>query len=210
MIQLNTNEFTFDEIKPEETLNGVPEHKVIRPPIVNALVYKLKSGFIKHSIYITLSYIEQNGHKRPIEIFINSKDLTKNAEYAVLTRLISAIFRKSTNPIFILEELSGIYDPNGGYHKNGKYIYSFYAEIADIIEQFFKEIGIENNDKKVISVSKNDNNGNGNGKSNSITQPIIENTTFQICPECGQKTIKMESGCLTFINPDCGYSKCDH
>ena len=54
----------------------------------------------------------------------------------VLTRLISAIFRRSTDSLFILEELQGIYDPNGGIYKEGKYIISFYAEIGDVIETY--------------------------------------------------------------------------
>ena len=32
--------------------------------------------------------------------------------------------------------------PNGGYFKDGKYIHSFYAEIAKVIEQFFEDIGV--------------------------------------------------------------------
>ena len=71
----------------------------IRPEVVDAKVYKLKSAFVKNSVFITLSYINQNEILSPIEIFINSKDLTKTSEYVVLTRLISAIFRRSTNPI---------------------------------------------------------------------------------------------------------------
>ena len=66
---------------------------VIRPEVVDAKVYKLKSAFVKNSVFITLSYIKTNDLINPIEIFINSKDLTRAPEYVVLTRLISAIFR---------------------------------------------------------------------------------------------------------------------
>lgn len=89
----------------------------MRPDVVDAKVYKVKSPFVKFSVYITLSYVWENGKKRPMEIFINSKDLTHSAEYAVLTRLISAIFRRASDPYFILEELRSIYDPNGGILK---------------------------------------------------------------------------------------------
>ena len=30
-----------------------------------------------------------------------------------------------------------------------------------------------------------------------------------ICPVCGKKSLRVEGGCNTCINPDCGYSKCD-
>ncbi len=203
MIRINNNDFKISEVKPIEQLDHTTEHIMERPPIVDAKVYKLRSGFVKHSVYITLGYIEQNGRKRPIEIFINSKDLTKNAEYAVLTRLISAIFRKSSNPEFILEELSSIHDPNGGYHRNGKFIHSFYSEVADVIERFFIEIGVT--PRKTATIKPE--------TTTSISMdeaPVsMANSAFQICPDCSQKSVKMENGCLTCVNPECGYSKCD-
>ena len=113
--------------------------KLHRPEVVNAKVYKIKSPFVKFKIYVTLSYVMEAGKKRLIEMFINSKDLTHAAEYIVLTRLISAIFRRANDPYFILEELRSAYDPNGGFFKNGKYVQSFYSEIADVIERFLKE-----------------------------------------------------------------------
>jgi len=126
-----------------------------RPYVLNAKVYKLKSNFVKNSIFITLGYIEEDGKNRPYEIFINSKDLSKAAEFAVLTRLISAIFRKTHDPSFILEELKSIHDPNGGYFKNGKYIHSLYAEIADVMEEFFVDIGLlkKESDKTLLEFS---------------------------------------------------------
>jgi len=204
MIRIEETKFELAEVIKEEPLDHITEHIAERPSIVEAKVYKLRSGFVKHSVYITLGYIEQNDKKRPIEIFINSKDLTKNAEYAVLTRLISAIFRKSANPSFILEELSSIHDPNGGYHRNGKFIHSFYSEVADVIERFFLEIGVMEKDKKVaqaeaVSISA----------APKAEQIVMTNSEFHICPDCSQRSVKMENGCLTCVDPECGYSKCD-
>ena len=173
---------------------------VIRPEVVDAKVYKLKSAFVKNSVFITLSYIKTNDLINPIEIFINSKDLTRAPEYVVLTRLISAIFRRSSDPMFILEELQGIFDPNGGSFKEGKYYHSFYAEIADVIERFFFDVGImerpnphpvEDNGPPIQSKDE----GNAG------------NVQFKICPDCNNRTLKTENGCDSCM--DCGYSKCD-
>lgn len=206
MIRIDNTHFEISEVvKKEEALDHPAELIAERPSIVEAKVYKLKSGFVKHSVYITLGYIQQQGKKRPIEIFINSKDLTKNAEYAVLTRLISAIFRKSANPTFILEELSSIHDPNGGYHRNGKFIHSFYSEVADVIERFFTEIGLVNKEVKKSVVAEAISIAAG-PEEQTLT---IANSEFQICPDCSDRSVKMENGCLTCVNPDCGYSKCD-
>ena len=45
--------------------------------MVDAKVYKLKSAFVKNSVFITLSYVKENSEKRPIEIlqFANSLNI---------------------------------------------------------------------------------------------------------------------------------------
>ena len=180
-------------------------YNTIRPEVVDAKVYKLKSAFVKNSVFITLSYTYDNSEVRPIEIFINSKDLTRAPEYVVLTRLVSAIFRRSNDPMFILEELQGIFDPNGGTYKDGKYYHSFYAEIADVIERFFFEVGImerpeampmeDNGPQQKVVLAKDEGNAG--------------NIEFRICVECNNRTLKTENGCDICMDPDCGYSKCD-
>ena len=119
-----------------------------------------------------------------------------------MTRLISAIFRRSNDPMFILEELQGIFDPNGGSFKEGKYYHSFYAEIADVIERFFFDVGIiDRPDLRPVSdngppvISKDEGNAG--------------NAEFRVCPECNNRTLKTEVGCDVCMDPECGYSKCD-
>ena len=183
-----------------------PIQGTLRPEVVDAKVYKLKSAFVKNSVFITLSYVQEVSEIRPIEIFINSKDLTRAPEYVVLTRLVSAIFRRSNDPMFILEELQGIFDPNGGTFKEGKYYHSFYAEIADVIERFFFDVGImELPEARPVE---------DNGKPNKVFIQSKEegnagNTEFRICKECNNRTLKTENGCDICMDPDCGYSKCD-
>ena len=191
--------------KKEKTKSVSTMYNTIRPEVVDAKVYKLKSAFVKNSVFITLSYIYDNLEVRPIEIFINSKDLTRAPEYVVLTRLVSAIFRRSNDPMFILEELQGIFDPNGGTFKDGKYYHSFYAEIADVIERFFFDVGImerpetmpleDNGPQQKVVLAKDEGNAG--------------NIEFRICVECNNRTLKTENGCDICMDPDCGYSKCD-
>ena len=191
--------------KKEKTKSVSTIYNTIRPEVVDAKVYKLKSAFVKNSVFITLSYVNDNSEVRPIEIFINSKDLTRAPEYVVLTRLVSAIFRRSNDPMFILEELQGIFDPNGGTYKDGKYYHSFYAEIADVIERFFFDVGImerpetmpmeDNGPQQKVVLAKDEGNAG--------------NIEFRICVECNNRTLKTENGCDICMDPDCGYSKCD-
>ena len=209
MIKLKQN-FKIKEVKKGNKVkdpSSPSSNSAIRPEVVNAKVYKVKSAFVKNAVFITLSYVDTHSGRKPIEIFINSKDLNRSAEYVVLTRLISAIFRRATDPMFILEELHGIHDPNGGSFKDGKYYHSFYAEVADVIERFFYDVKI---------IEKNDENISPDNSMNTDTVLVTNesapinndfNAEFRICPDCSDKSLKTENGCDSCMS--CGYSKCD-
>ncbi len=215
MIKLKKNfkvkEVQAKDITQKENVSSPNTNSAIRPEVVNAKVYKVKSAFVKNAVFITLSYIDTHTGRKPIEIFINSKDLNRSAEYVVLTRLISAIFRRATNPMFILEELHGIHDPNGGSFKDGKYYHSFYAEVADVIERFFYDVDI------IKKEDLNQTSENQEGKKKNINQTdddlikvandLEVNSEFRICPACSSKSLKTENGCDMCM--ECGYSKCD-
>ena len=215
MIKLKKNfkvkEVQAKDITQKENVSSPNTNSAIRPEVVNAKVYKVKSAFVKNAVFITLSYIDTHAGRKPIEIFINSKDLNRSAEYVVLTRLISAIFRRATNPMFILEELHGIHDPNGGSFKDGKYYHSFYAEVADVIERFFYDVDI------IKKEDLNQTSENQEGKKKNINQTdddlikvandLEVNSEFRICPACSSKSLKTENGCDMCM--ECGYSKCD-
>ncbi|MBC8311545.1 MAG: hypothetical protein H8E72_04520 [Candidatus Marinimicrobia bacterium] len=190
--------------KKDAAIIPTQQPSVVRPDVVDAKVYKLKSAFVKNSVFVTLSYINEGGSIRPVEIFINSKDLTRAPEYVVLTRLISAIFRRASDAMFILEELQGIFDPNGGSFKEGKYYHSFYAEIADVIERFFYDVGI------VEKPLENPTSDNGSTETSTVLaqdEGNMGNTQFKVCPDCNNRTLKTENGCDSCMG--CGYSKCD-
>jgi len=199
-----------EKVQTSNSQNQSKKSAASRPHVVDAKVYKVKSAFVKNSVFITLSYIETPNGRRPIEIFINSKDLNRAPEYVVLTRLISAIFRRATNPMFILEELQGIHDPNGGSFKEDKYYHSFYGEVAETIEKFFYEVGIVEKPKNDTEESYE----NDIEKQENTIKVINENVSnknmnasFRICPSCSSKSLKTENGCDTCV--ECGYSKCD-
>ena len=221
MIELNKKS-TIVEVKNNQKSLEKPEKNTVqkkqsssasRPKVVDAKVYKVKSAFVKNSVFITLSYVDTENGRRPIEIFINSKDLNRAPEYVVLTRLISAIFRRATDPMFILEELHGIHDPNGGSFKEGRYYHSFYAEVAETIEKFFYDVGIiskedTKKDKEQLDQIPTD-------EMPELVENVAEsliadesmNAEFRICPACSSKSLKTENGCDTCM--ECGYSKCD-
>jgi hypothetical protein len=82
-------------------------------------------------------------HRRPFEIFINSKNMDHFQWIVGLTRVMSAVFRKGGDVTFLVEELHSVFDPNGGYFKKGgKYVPSLVAEIGEVVEQHLIDIGM--------------------------------------------------------------------
>ena len=125
----------------------------------------------ENAIYVTINDILEKDKYRPYELFINTKNLQHLSWIVAMTRLISAVFRHQSNSSFLVEELKSIYDPNGGYFKNGSYVPSLAADIGIVIEEHLKRLGIIKNKKKNIIVE------------NSIEQKMT------ICPKCGEKAL---------------------
>jgi hypothetical protein len=65
-----------------------------RPGSLEGHTYKLKWPDSDHALYITINDIMLHGHRRPFEIFINSKNMEHFAWTVALTRMISAVFRR--------------------------------------------------------------------------------------------------------------------
>jgi ribonucleoside-diphosphate reductase alpha chain len=85
-----------------------------RPQSLEGHTYKLKWPDSDHAIYITINDIVIGGHRRPFEIFINSKNMEHFAWTVALTRMISAVFRRGGDVSFVVEELKAVFDPRGG------------------------------------------------------------------------------------------------
>ncbi len=165
-----------------------------RPQELEGATYKLKWPDSEHAIYITINDIIINGHRRPFEVFINSKNMEHYAWTVALTRMISAVFRRGGDVSFVVEELKAVFDPRGGAWMQGKYIPSILAAIGGVIEKHMIAIGFLE--------------GEGMGLK-SDPQAQVVNTDAprgRACPSCGQYEMRMVEGCMTCAS--CGYSKC--
>jgi ribonucleoside-diphosphate reductase alpha chain len=65
-----------------------------RPEALEGNTYKVKWPDSEHAIYITINDVIHGGHRRPFEVFINSKNMEHFAWTVALTRMISAVFRR--------------------------------------------------------------------------------------------------------------------
>jgi ribonucleoside-diphosphate reductase alpha chain len=165
-----------------------------RPKALEGATYKLKWPDSEHAIYLTINDIIVGGHRRPFEVFINSKNMEHFAWTVALTRMISAVFRRGGDVSFVVEELKAVFDPRGGAWVNGKYIPSILAAIGGVIEQHMIAIGFLA--------------GEGMGlKSDPQAQVVnLQGGRGKACPSCGQYDMRMVEGCMTCGS--CGHSKC--
>ncbi len=166
-----------------------------RPAALEGQTYKVKWPGSEHALYITINDIIIAGHRRPFEVFINSKNMEHFAWTVALTRMISAVFRRGGDISFVVEELKAVFDPRGGAWMEGRYIPSILAAIGGVIERHLVSIGF-------IA-------GEGMGlKSDPHAQVMAvgETPRGKACPSCGSYALQMKEGCMTCN--DCGHSKC--
>ena len=199
------NDVTGSVLTVSETSDKTPEadtgadvvylsEPLDRPKALEGNTYKLKWPESEHAIYITVNDLVVNGHRRPFEVFINSKNMEHFAWTVALTRMISAVFRRGGDVSFVVEELKAVFDPRGGAWMEGKYVPSILAAIGGVIERHMIHTGFIE--------------GEGMGlKSDPHAQVVnLDTPRGQACPKCGQYDLRMVEGCMTCGS--CGHSKC--
>ena len=165
-----------------------------RPASLEGATYKVKWPGSEHALYITINDIVTAGHRRPFEVFINSKNMEHFAWTVALTRMISAVFRRGGDVSFVVEELKAVFDPRGGAWVEGKYIPSILAAIGGVIERHLIAIGFIE--------------GEGMGlKSDPQAEVLaVGAPKGKSCSSCGSFEMRMIEGCMTCGS--CGHSKC--
>jgi ribonucleoside-diphosphate reductase alpha chain len=165
-----------------------------RPAALEGQTYKVKWPGSEHALYITINDIIIAGHRRPFEVFINSKNMEHFAWTVALTRMISAVFRRGGDISFVVEELKAVFDPRGGAWVEGRYIPSILAAIGGVIERHLVSIGFIE--------------GEGLGlKSDPKAEAIaVGERPRKACDSCGSYDLRMVEGCMTCGS--CGNSKC--
>lgn len=191
-----------------------------RDAALQGYTYKLKWPGSDHALYITINDIVRDGRRRPFEIFINTKNLEHYAWTVALTRMISAVFRRGGDVAFVAEELTAIFDPQGGRWIGGRYVPSLLAAIGEIIEGHMRRIGFlpgdaESQANVELAVLTNPN-GDASMASPTPTSPTAmggpkgaqaSGVRPRQCPKCGAAKYVRREGC--WVCQHCGFSRCD-
>ncbi len=191
--------------------------KVVRPEMLVGNTYKIKTPVSEHAFYITINDILLNPgtpyeKRRPFEIFINSKNMDHYQWISGLTLIISAVFRKGGDVIFLANELRSVFDPKGGYFKRGgRYMPSLVAEIGDVIESHLKMIGLivepglDEHQQALVDQKRRE-----YEQSHAHSLSEIQDGAFPdgaiLCNKCNTKAMVFMDGCMTCLS--CGESKC--
>jgi len=162
---------------------------MLRSEKLAGATYKLRWPDSEHAFYVTINNIEQDGLRRPFEVFVNSKNLEHYAWVVALTRMISAVFRRGGEVGFVAEELKQVFDPRGGHWQSGRYVPSLVAAIGDVLERHMIETGFLSAAEPVLARS-----------------PEMLMRPGPLCPKCSQPGLVKEAGCLSCVH--CGWSKC--
>ena len=195
---------------PRDLYDAGPIHRLFqpldRPQALDGATYKVRWPESDHAIYITINdIIDDQGRRRPFEVFINSKNMEHYAWTVALTRMISAVFRRGGDVSFVVEEMKAVFDPRGGHWVGGRYVPSLLAAIGEAIERHMIATGFiaapgemaeDRNAKPRMAVI-------GGGDKDGAAPRA---SPFRQCPKCGQASLARQENCDACMS--CGYSKC--
>ncbi len=161
------------------------------PPVpekLDAKVYTVDGGTV------TIAYALEGNEPRIYQVIISSP----LSDYAKINPFLSALVRVGVRYGDVLDLLRSTRDP-------------ILSSVADVVQDFLSEFGImpapRKEYEKAVQPSILSFAVDSGSKNDSL---VTDDSNLQICPVCGQRTLKVENGCETCINPECGYSKCDH
>ncbi len=178
---------------PAAPVLGMSPEPLHREEKLTGATYKLRWADSEHALYVTINDTLQDGHRRPFEIFINSKNMDHYAWVVALTRMISAVFRRGGDVAFVADELKAVFDPRGGQWQNGRYVPSLIAAIGGILERHMAETGFMPAAAQTALATP--------------TVPATDRPLGPLCPKCSQPGLVREAGCLSCRH--CGWSKCE-
>jgi ribonucleoside-diphosphate reductase alpha chain len=169
--------------------------------------YKLKWPDLEHAFYITINdRVLENGNKCPHEIFINTKNVESKMWIDTVTLLLTAVFRRTEDASFIVEELEGVFDPRGGSFMPGQgFVPSLASAIGGILRQHVSGLGLMA--AKLPKGVKAEAVVDGEVQATDDVPDLgPKNIQREGCKDYGNCNIVFESGCK--ICKTCSWSAC--
>jgi len=152
-------------------------------------------SYMIDKIHVLISYKVEKGIPVIYDIVLHSNDLSLSRELSATSALLSLAFRARIPYGVILNNLREIND-------------EFYGKLADVLQTFLSEYGMMEPPKEkpakqetILTFTL--------GLEEKKPTENVEEDKLAVCPVCGKRTLVVENGCYTCINPECGWSKCE-
>ena len=173
-----------------------PTAPMPREEVLEGRTYKINWPESAHAYYMTVNdAVDENGRRRPFEVFINTQNVDDQAWVAALTRMISAIFRRSGDISFVPEELMQIHDPKGGAFHDREYCPSLMRALGRKLRDHMIAIGYLDAPAPADTPA-----------AKAAPAPDLSAAPRgKTCP-CGEGTMIEQGGCA--VCQQCGYSRC--
>lgn len=174
---------TIKEVREDTGLSIPPA-----PEKIDAKVYNIEGGTV------TVAYTLEGSEPRIQQLIIQSV----LGDYSRVSPVLSALFRVGVRYSDVLDLLRSTKDP-------------VLVDVAGVVQDFLADYGIMPKPKRDYGAAVQPSILQFTLESKpKIDKTVDDPANLKLCPVCGQKTLKVENGCATCINPECGYSKCDH
>lgn len=176
---------------PHPTL--LPEIKPVeRPQYLTGFTEVIKTGY--GNLYVTVNIFED----KPFEVFvqIGKSGYTAMADAEATGRLVSLALRSGISVKDVVDQLEGI-GGSSPVFSEGKLVMSIPDAIATVLKKRFV-VKDTNEEKKTPDYVKQ--------TDLFIRKSISTDIIAEVCPECGDRALAFESGCMTCRS--CAYSKC--
>lgn len=170
---------------PASAAEAWPPH---RPAELDGKTYKLKWPLTDENLYVTINDLgNQQGARRPFEIFIASRSAEHAELLSALTITLSAVMRRSPDPSFLVEDLERVRGAQGAW-VDGRYVNGMVALIARAMRRHLEGLGLMQ------------------GDSPALEPAAPGRLPGEPCPKCDSPTLFRQEGCRKCAS--CGYSDC--
>jgi len=176
-----------------------------RPETLHGSTRSFRSPSLEHACFITLNWYGD----MPLEVFIESKDLSIHPTTFAIARMMSVVFRNMDPDLNskIIAEVASIPDPNGGYFVKSRWVRSVVAHIGIVIEDMVKLGPYKACEDTVGALDEEAGEAiDGATKASKKEPKKAEVPNATLCRKCEHKAVIILDGCPTCTN--CGDSKC--
>ena len=190
IIKLNNDNVYYEEVKEEELPKPKFRELEEEPRELDAKTYNVDG------VHVFIGYRVEGGIPYVYKVVLHTFDSERQRELNAVSSLLTLALKAGVPYGVIINQLRNLND-------------EFYRRVADVLQTFLAEFGVMEPPREE-PVAKQE-----TILSFTLSYPEkdevkeVDEEKLAVCPVCGKRTLVVENGCYTCINPECGWSKCE-